>query len=173
MGSKILTTRFGRKMGLGHAGNLIINGKEGNQEGLTAVVTVTSAQLLALNATPISIIAAIGSGLAAIPRRMAIRHAGGTAYAGIAAGEDLVLKYTDGSGAQCSGVVETTGFLDQTTAQVRVVGGPGATGSTAGDFAPVANAAVVLHLLVGEITTGDFALVVKVWYDVINTGFTL
>lgn len=173
MSNKILTTRFGRKLGLGLDGNLIVNGKESNQSGLTTVVTVTSAQMLALNATPVVIVPAAGAGLAIIPRMVAMRHAGGTAYGGIAAGEDLVLKYTNGSGAQCSGVVETTGFLDQTTAQVRVVGPPGSTGATAGDYAPVANAAVVLHLLVGEITTGNFPLIVKVWYGVINTAFTL
>jgi len=39
--------------------------------------------------------------------------------------------------------------------QTRYACEPGATGATAGDVAPVANAAVVLHLLSGEITTGD------------------
>lgn len=170
----ILTSLHGRKFGLGPNDELIVNRKDGHQAviGGSAFKAVTSAQLLALNATPQTIIAAPGAGLAIIPTRTIVYKPAGTAYAGIATGEDLVLKYTNGSGAQCSGVIETTGFLDQATAQTRVVGMPGATGTTAGDYAPVANAAVVLHLLVGEITTGDSPLYVRVWYDIARTQFT-
>lgn len=136
------------------------------------VTTITSAQLLALNATPISVVPAQGSGVAIIVERVAIYKPAGTAYAGVAAGEDLVLKYTNGSGAQVSSVIETTGFLDQTTAQVRYAYAPSSTGSTAGDITPVANAAVVLHLLVGEIITGDSPIYVEVLYDIMRTVFT-
>jgi hypothetical protein len=161
--------------GGGHGRGIVLNQPQANVQTLLGVyrtVTVTSAQLLALNATPQTIILAPDTGIAVIPTRMAIYKPAGTAYGGIAAGEDLVLKYTNGSGAQCSGVIETTGFLDQTTAQTRVVGMPGSTGSTAGDYAPVAGAAVVLHLLTGEITTGDSPLYVRVWYDLCPTVFT-
>lgn len=140
--------------------------------GLRQYKLVTSAQLLALFATPQTIIAAQGAGIAVIPQRVAIYKPAGTAYAAVAAGEDLVLKYTNASGAQCSSVIETTGFLDQTTAQMRVAYPPASTGATAGDFNPVANAAVVLHLLVGEITTGDSPLHVEVLYDIVRTAFT-
>jgi hypothetical protein len=140
--------------------------------GHAPVATITSAQLLALNATPQTIIAAQGANTVIIPLRMMIYKPAGVAYAGIAAGEDLVLKYTNGSGVQCSGVVETTGFLDQTTAQTRYVGMPASIGATAGDVTPATNAAIVLHLLTGEITTGDQPLYVKVWYDVTAPVFT-
>ncbi len=133
--------------------------------GNSAVVTISSAELLALNATPKQIIAAPGANLAIIPRKWLVRHAGGTAYAGIAAGEDLSLKYTDGSGAKAAADIETTGFLDQVTAQIRTAGGISAS------VAPVANAAVVAHLLSGEIITGDFDLEVLVYYDVVPTNF--
>jgi hypothetical protein len=132
--------------------------------GKVATVTITSAELLALNATPKTLIAAAGANLAIIPQLVLVRHAGGTAYGGIAAGEDLVLKYTNGSGTACSENIETTGFLDQTTAQIRAVRGAATT--------PVANAAVVAHLLTGEITTGNFDLIVRVWYDIVPTNFT-
>lgn len=170
----ILTSIHGRRLGLGPNDELILNSQKGVQSlvSASAYKLISSAQLLALNATPQSIIAAPGAGLAIIPLRVAIHKPAGTAYSGIATGEDLVLKYTNGSGAQCSGVIETTGFLDQATAQTRVVGMPGATGTTAGDYAPVANAAIVLHLLTGEITTGTSPLHVRVWYDVIQTAFT-
>jgi hypothetical protein len=46
-------------------------------------VEVTSAQVLTLNATPVTIIPAAGAGQIILPRFVAIRHNGGTAYAGI------------------------------------------------------------------------------------------
>lgn len=172
MGDKILKSLHGRSVGLSPNGDLIEVRSNGSKRFCTKVTTITSAQLLALNATPQSIVDAPGAGLAVLLTRIAARKAAGTAYGGIAAGEDLVAKYTNGSGAQVSSVIETTGFLDQTTAQIRYAGPPASTGSTAGDVTPVANAAVVLHLLSGEITTGDTDLIVKVWYDIISTTFT-
>lgn len=170
----IRTSLHGRKLGITSDDALCITRDNGEEKLLGAYVTkrITSAQLLALNATPQTILAAQGAGIAIIPLRMAIYKPAGTAYAGIATGEDLVAKYTNGSGAQCTGVVETTGFLDQTSAQTRVVGMSGATGTTAGDYAPVANAAVVLHLLTGEITTGDSDIYVRLWFDLLKTAFT-
>lgn len=172
--AEILTSLHGRKIGLDKDGAVVINKTDGSQTllGGSRFATITAAQLLALNATAISVIPAQGAGLAIIPLRAIIYKPAGTAYAGVAVGEDLVLKYTNASGAQCSGAIETTGFLDQATAQTRVVGMPGATGATAGDYAPVANAAVVLHLLTGEITTGNSPLYLRIWYDVVPTVFT-
>lgn len=134
--------------------------------------TITAAQMLALNATPVELVAAPAAGLAHVVRRVRLHKPAGTAYATVAAGEDLVVKYTNGSGAQASGVIETTGFLDQATAQFRIVGFPGSTGSTAGDVTPVSAAALVMHLLVGEITTGDSPLYVLVDYDTVQLAFT-
>jgi hypothetical protein len=172
--AKILTSLHGRKAGITPSGGIVLNKRHGRQTllGESVVTRVTSAQLLALFATPQPILAAQGAGVAIIPLRVAIHKPAGTAYAGVAVGEDLVLKYTNAAGAQCSGVIETTGFLDQATAQTRIVGMPGATGATAGDYAPVANAAVVLHLLTAEIITGTSDLYVEMWYDLIETVFT-
>lgn len=171
----IIKEIIARSCGLGSKGELILNRTDGVQEvfGLVATVTVSSAELLALNATPKLIIAAPGANRTIVPRRVAIFKVAGTAYAGIAAGEDLVLKYTNTSGAQCSGVIETTGFLDQATDQTRVAHAPSSTGSTASDYSPANDANVVLHLLVGEITTGTSALQVRVWYDIIQTKFSV
>lgn len=182
MPNQIGVSLHGRRLGLGvhetgvaRPGLVLNHGGTNDQTllGHSFVKTVTAAQVLALFATPQTIIAAPDAGIAVIPYRVAIHKPAGTAYAAVAAGEDLVLKYTNASGAQCSGVIETTGFLDQTTAQTRVVGMPASTGSTPGDYAPVAAAAVVLHLLVGEITTGDSPLYVRVWYDLMPTVFTV
>lgn len=136
------------------------------EKSLTSLKKITSAQLLALFTTPIEIIPAPGAGYANLIHRLVIRHAGGVAYAGIASGEDLVLKYTNASGAEVSLAIETTGFLDQTTAQIRMSGGVNTS------LTPVANAPVVLHLLSGNITTGNFDLQVFVEYDIIATDFT-
>lgn len=161
-----LTSLRGRRIGLTDKDDLIIPNRLG-----VAETVVTSAQVLALNATAIAVVPAPGVNKAIVPQLVAIRKPAGTAYAGVAAGEDLVLKYTDASGAQCSGAIETTGFLDQTTEELRITGFVGSTGVTPGSVEPVANAAVVLHLLVGEITTGDSNLIVRVEYKIIPTNF--
>ncbi len=131
-------------------------------------VTVTSAQLLALFATPKTVVAAPGAGRMIIFEGAVLYKPAGTAYAGVGATEDLAFSYTNGSGVDV-GVCETTGFVDQTTAQVRYCNaqtGALAAG-TVSDFTPVANAPLVLSLLVGEITTGDTVLSVRVFYRVV------
>lgn len=168
----IIVSQHGRQLGIGPDGELILNKPRTGEQavlGLSATKIITSAQVLALFATPITVIAAPPAGDMIIPRLMQIYKPAGTAYAGIAVGEDLVLKYTNAAGAQCSGVVEATGFLDQTTAQTRVVGMQGSTGATASDITPVAAAAVVLHMLTGEVTTGTSDLIVRVWYDILTS----
>lgn len=172
--SNILTELHGRRAGLTREDGIRLNKRSGRIAlvGQSIVTRVPTASVLALNATPYTILAAQGAGIAIVPTRVAIYKPAGTAYAGVALGEDLVLKYTNASGAQCSSVIEVTGFLDQATAQTRVAFPPASTGSTAGDYAPVANAAVVLHMLTGEITTGNSDLYVELHYDLMLTAFT-
>ncbi|MET0742951.1 MAG: hypothetical protein ABWY78_06230 [Microvirga sp.] len=132
-----------------------------------AEVTITTGQVLALNATPITVVAAPGAGKVLVPTRMAVvMDYAGVAYAGIGATEELVLRYTDGSGAIAM-TVETTGFLDATADAIRV-GAIDAAAAAA--ITPVANSPLVLHMAVGEITTGTSPLRVKVWYTVFSTG---
>lgn len=130
-------------------------------------VTITSAELLALNATPITLVAAPGASKALIFEGAVIHKPAGAAYAGVAAGEDLAIKYTDASGLEV-GQAETTGFVDQTTAQTRYVR-PHNAASAISSISPVANAALVAHLLVGEITTGDSDLHLRVFYRIVPT----
>lgn len=142
------------------------------QEGvLQAVdVTITSAELLALFATPKQVVAAPGANKAIIFEGAVLHKPAGTAYAGIGATEDLAFVYTNGAGLDV-GVVETTGFLDQATAQTRYC--KAQTGAlaagTVSDFVPAANAALMLCLLVGEIITGTSDLLVRVYYRVVPT----
>jgi hypothetical protein len=133
----------------------------------TALVTVTTAQLLALFATPVALVAAPGAGRALIFEGAIAYKPAGTAYAGVAAGEDLSVKYTDAAGAAVGGA-EATGFLDQATAQTRYIRATG-TASGVSDITPVANAALVLHMLTGEVITGDSDLTLRIFYRDIPT----
>lgn len=133
-------------------------------------ITITSAQLLALNATPQQVVAAPGVNKAIVFEGAVLYKPAGTAYGGIAAGEDLSIKYTNAAGAEV-GQCEATGFLDQATAQVRYARAEtAASGNSA--ITPVANAALVLHMLTGEITTGDSPLKLRVYYTVVPTVLT-
>ena len=125
----------------------------------TATVTVSSAELLALNATPKTLLAAPGAGKALIlvAAELWLDYAT-TAYGGIAAGEDLAIKGTDAAGATLA-TVETTGFLDATADAFRYV-----EPTTTAARTPVANAPLVLHLLTGEIATGDSPLKLRLLY---------
>ncbi|WP_028136166.1 hypothetical protein [Bradyrhizobium japonicum] len=129
-------------------------------------VTISSAELLALNATPKTIVAAPGAGLALVLVGAVAYKAAGTAYDGIASGEDLAIKYTDSSGTTLA-TIETTGFLDQTTAQTRAVEAYRAA-SGVNSFTP-SNTPLVMHLLSGEIATGDSDLKLRVYYRTIPT----
>lgn len=133
-------------------------------------VKVTSAELLALNATPKQIVAAPGANKALVFEGAVFYKPAGTAYAGVAVGEDLSVKYTDSSGAELA-QCETTGFLDQATAQSRYVREQAAASGNSA-ITPVANAALVLHMLAGEITTGDSDLYVRVYFAIVPTVLT-
>jgi hypothetical protein len=131
-----------------------------NDTGIvTANITVSTAELLALNATPKQLVAAPGAGkaLILIDAQFNLPY-NSAAYAGIAAGEDLEIRYTDGSGALVA-TVETTGFLDAVASAHRHV-----YPASAAAIVPADNAALVLDLASAEITTGNSPLKVRVRY---------
>jgi hypothetical protein len=132
-----------------------------------ADVTITSAQLLALFTTPISILAAPGAGFANVLEGLIAYKAAGTAYGGIDATEDMVVSYTNAAGLAVARV-EATGFLDQATAQTRWADAYNAA-SGASSITPVENAAMVMHMVVGNITTGNSDLKLRLIYRTIPT----
>lgn len=169
----------GLRFGKGANGEFLVNATQSGKgvdaqalvEGVTKT-TITSAELLALFATPIEIVAAPAAGFANIFRRMGLYKAAGVAYAGIAAGENLVAAYTDASGLVVSAEIETVGFLDQTTAQMRWVEKKAALTATVGEINPVAAAILVLKLEDAEIITGDSDLIVWCYYDIVPVVLT-
>jgi hypothetical protein len=127
-----------------------------------ADVTVSTAELLALNTTPKQLVAAPGAGnILVLELAQLWLDFATTAYDGIAAGEDLSIKYTNGSGVEVA-QIEATGFLDGTADETRYV-----KAASAAAVQPVANAALVLHMLTGNIATGNSPLKVRTFYRVL------
>ena len=119
--------------------------------------TLTSAQILDLHNTPVEVLAAPGVGSTLELHGVQTDKPSGTAYSGIAGTEDLEFRYTDAAGAQAA-EVETTGFLDETTAQSSWT--PAAAGIVA-----VENSPIVVRLS-GAILTGDSDVTFKMYYGI-------
>lgn len=124
-------------------------------------VKLTAAQVLTLNATPVRLVKANPYDII-VPVAVAVYKPAGTAYAGIAAGEDLSIE---DSGAGNLLTVETTGFLDQATEQYRITSAFALTNKATGKG---------LHLnvkmLAGEITTGNSPLTITVAFYRVELG---
>jgi hypothetical protein len=134
----------------------------------TIEVALSSADILALRATPKTLVAAPGAGLLLeFCGGVLILDATATAYVESAA--NLAVKYTDGSGAKVSDDIETTGFIDQ-TADTMTSMRPKLDAIVAKTGCE--NKALVLHNLgAGEYTTGTGVIRAKVAYRVWTTGW--
>lgn len=123
--------------------------------------SIAAADVQTLNATPVTVIAAPGAGeyIEVISCHWMLDHQG-VDYDGAAAGEDLALKYTDGSGAKVTGDVDHSGFGDASADAHAIVKGVAVT--------PVANAPIVAHILSGEwyAAAGDGILRYEILYAV-------
>ena len=94
--------------------------------------------------------------------KVRIEKAAGTAFAGIAAGEDIQIEYGT-TNVQVVTDIETTGFLDQTGNERRTARSVDPTGGI--DLQGNANNNIEFSLLIGNITGGS-AVVFEVHYYV-------
>ncbi len=153
--------------GVSAAGKALVLNTNSELNGLGVIKSadklITTGQVLALNATPIEVVAAPGPGIyREFLGAYLFLDFNSAAYAGIAAGEDLVFKYTNAAGVAVSQQVETTGFLNATSDALAMAYPDAA--DVSGLIAAVVNAPIVLHLLVGEVITGDSPLKVRTYF---------
>lgn len=134
-----------------------------------AYVEITPAQLRALRATPITLVAAPGAGKFV---ELVAMHAwldyGTTAHnAPTNANDDISARYTDGNGTQVA-TLEATGFVNATADQHRIVNATSGAPNSPAQYTPVENAALVAHNSGGAEYggTGDSPLKIEVFYRV-------
>lgn len=142
----------------------------GIADGVTrfAEVAISSAEILALRATPKTLVAAPGAGkMLEFGSLVLLFDATATAYTESA--DNLLVRYENGSGDAVSDVIESTGFIDQTTDQM-TVGIPIKDPIVA--KAVVENKPLVLHNNGdGEFAVGTGVLRAKISYRMWTTGW--
>lgn len=133
----------------------------------SSVVTLTTAQVNALRATPITLVAAQGANTIIEFVSAVLMYDYATAAFTVGADEDFVIEYADGT--DVSGSIETTGFLDQVDDEVRYV--PSAVAVNT-DLEPCINQALrIFNTGSGETTGGGGEVDVRLVYRVHKTGF--
>jgi uncharacterized membrane protein (Fun14 family) len=127
-------------------------------------VSLTAAEILALNGTAKTLVPAPGAGkiLEFISAQMSYRY--GTVVYTIGGATNLQVQYTNIAGLVLSTTQAVTGMLDQNTNQVRTLS------KLATSITPIVNAALVLFLDGANVTLGDGLMFVRLAYRVHNTG---
>ena len=124
-----------------------------------SVVTLSSAQILALNATPVALVAAPGSGLTTVVERIVVSFTVGTQYAN---GGVLEFRYTNASGAKVTGADLAAAVITGASSSVTILGGNSSANVTA-----VSNAAIVVDNATAPFITGTGTAVVTVFYSIV------
>lgn len=139
--------------------SIVLNTKS---EELLAKVTITSAQLLAMFATPITVIPAGGAGTVIQFESAYISKPAGTAYTtGTFSG--LAFKYNNGAGTQVSTTVVPAGLTDQATAVGSTV-----TAAATNALTPE-NQPLVIQALTAAPTVGNSPLYLTIRYRLFSS----
>lgn len=134
----------------------------------TNTVEITSAELLALRVTQITLVPAPGAGYVnEFVSAVLMYDSAATDYTVTAGGDDLAIRYTDGTGTIVSNTIDTAGFIDEPASDgIRIV-----RPLAGGTLALTANAALVLdNIGANEFTNGTGTMTVKITYRVHATG---
>ncbi len=175
---QILHSKHGRDFGFGYKNELIVRDEDrgGRADAQVLIwsivkVEILTAEVLALRATPIEIVAAPGALKAVIVNHVEVfLDYGGTAYVG-AAGEDLSFRYTDNAGIEVCAPFDEATFIEIAADTFGYA--PGVIADAAQGFVPTVNAAVVATMNGGEVATGNSPLFVKMYYRIVDTALTL
>ena len=166
----VQTSVHGARFGLSKDNELIFN--QANVAQVNAILTpkhhvmieLTAVQMRTGFSVPFELVPAPGTGFVLLVSELRVSKAAGTAFGGIAAGEDLIVVYSAGTDPVCTGM-ETTGFLDSTTDEMRITR---AIDPTLGfDLTAEEDTALDYELLIGDITLGS-PVVFDIYYDLID-----
>lgn len=126
-----------------------------------ATVTLTSAQILALFTTPITVVPAPAAGSYLAFEGMLLKYAAGATAYTLTGATNFEVRFTNASGALVNVVLAVAGVLDQATNQIRLVK------SIATNVTPVAAAVLVIGIGGADPTLGNGTVTVEVLYSVI------
>jgi hypothetical protein len=141
----------------------------GSNSITTATTTLTTAQVVKLRATPLSLVAAPGSGYWLEFRGAALSYNYTTT--GFTVGtNDLIIRYDGGAGSDITASIETVGFIDQAVDEMRYF--PPATWTVTDDVMDIVNKKIEIFNTGGtEISAGGTStLIIKVMYMKHATG---
>jgi len=133
----------------------------------SVVTTLSTAEINAVKATPIALVAAQGANTIIELVSAMITYDYATAAFTVGADEDLVIEYADGTDTTAS--IETAGFLDQADDEVRFYPSSLAAGTDL--EASINQGLQIFNTGSGETTDGGGEVDVRVTYRVYSTGF--
>lgn len=160
---------------LGHASDTTIARIDSGQieietKGLTytATIELSSANILDLADTPITLVAAPGTDKVLEFVSAVLIHDAGTAYVEPSAPDDLVIEYSGGQ--DVTAAIDSTGFLTVTDDEARLVPFDVSVCPITTDLVAIKNTAFQLFNTGSDLTTGTGTMTIKVTYRVHTLG---